>query len=279
MPAQTTAIVTQLIPRRYKETGLYQSSSARTTPEHPSPSALAKDMATLSLQNSSRRPQAQKDRRTKPIYQPPHRRRGETPAEQKEPPTKPQAMKLASRIELAILISLLNTLVHEHPRQDSFHFLFRWFYCLDKGSFWKKNSPSFRYAKRLSEALVINNLSRFEQLSKEPAVEGLFVQIMSSDGQTRSAEGNLARMAIMALVNDLRSKVHDTAWEILRAAYREADSIISGEWLARVLILSVPSTDKSPSQKAKYIDAWFLNKPRIQVTPKEGVEGRWMLHH
>lgn len=275
MPTQTTAIVTQLIPHRYKETGLYQSASVRTTPEHPSPSVLAKDMAALSLQNNSKRPQAQKDKRTKPVYQPPHRRRNESPMMKKEPIPKPQTMMLDSRIELAILISLLNTLVHEYPRQDSFHSLSRWFYCLDKGSFWGKNSSSFRYIKTLSEALIINNLSRFEQLSREQSVGELFVHIIPSDDQT---EGSLAQIALRALINDLRSKVNDTAWGILRAAYREADSINSGDWLARALILSVPSTDKSPSQKAKYIDTWFLNKPKIQVTPKEGVEGRWMLH-
>lgn len=273
MPTQTTAIVTQLIPHRHNEMGLYQTLSARNTSESMDLPVLSKELGALSLQSTSE--SSQRGRKTRPLYQPPHRRRGKCQEQPPlgTPPAKHRAMTVASRTELAVLISLLNTLVYEYPRQNSFHSLLQWFYCLDKGNFWNRGSCSFRFIRALAKALAANNLTRFEQLTRESSIRNVMTQIMPCE----DAEKDSVQIAVISLMNDLRVRVQADAWTILRSAYREADSANSGDWLAKTLMILVPLKDNL-DQKAKYVDTWFSNKPMTQVTPKEGVAGRWILH-
>ncbi|GJJ08766.1 hypothetical protein Clacol_002985 [Clathrus columnatus] len=171
MAAQTTAIVTQLIPHRFRETGLYQSMTSRS---NPLPS-LTEGVAAISLSKPS-----QQGRKTKPIYQPPQKRRGKSQVEPQNvqtmgnlSPSLPeyQTTTIASNIELAVLISLLNILVQEYPRRASFHSQARWFYCLDNGKFWNRNSPSLRYTMVLTKSLINDNFTLFEQISRESSIK------------------------------------------------------------------------------------------------------------
>jgi len=86
----------------------------------------------------------------------------------------------------------------------------------------------------------------------------------------------LASNAVFSLVDALRRKVSETAWTILRSAYRELDqgSIDTETWLARSLFMDSVVSDEWTLEA----DHWLETKAIVgHVRRKENTANRWIV--
>jgi hypothetical protein len=127
----------------------------------------------------------------------------------------------------------------------------------------------------------MRNYAKFESLTrKKPVLEVISESITTLDENEHRfhADNDLGTRAFLLLVDSLRRKVGDSAWDTIRFAYRElwcdSNSLGTKVWLKRSLCLDSVVLDDSSSE----IEAWLEQKlPLGHVKRKEGVEGRWII--
>ena len=122
------------------------------------------------------------------------------------------------------------------------------------------------------------NYAKFENLSRK-------ISILEVIGEsTTTLDGNecqfhaLGTRALLVLVESLRRKAGDSAWDTIRSAYRELScdptSLGTKTWLRRSLCLDSVVLDDFSCE----IESWLEQKlPLGHVRRKEGVEGRWII--
>lgn len=129
----------------------------------------------------------------------------------------------------------------------------------------------------------MRNYAKFENLSGKKSVLEV---IEESTTTTTTLDGNelphansdLGTRALLFLVDSLRRKAGDSAWDTIRSAYRELScdptSLGTKTWLRRSLCLDSVVLDDSSCE----IESWLEQKlPLGHVKRKEGVEGRWII--
>ena len=95
------------------------------------------------------------------------------------------------------------------------------------------------------------------------------------------ANSDLGPRALLFVVDSLRRKAGDSAWDTIRSAYRELScdpsSLGTKTWLRKSLCLdSVILGDSSSSDSE--LESWLEQKiPLGHVRHREGVEGRWII--
>ncbi|KAF8882028.1 hypothetical protein CPB84DRAFT_1791185 [Gymnopilus junonius] len=150
------------------------------------------------------------------------------------------------------------------------------------------------YAKFLrSLSKVVRHLSdpRGSDFQKTDIEAGLGNLSLSSTIPILASKSDLeqGRQAVLFLLEALRKKSAETAWTIIRSAYRElsCDQSTVGmgtkAWLARSLclepVLHLSGSRESPSAEVDVdVESWLEARvPVGHVRRKEGVEGRWIV--
>jgi hypothetical protein len=127
----------------------------------------------------------------------------------------------------------------------------------------------------------MRNYAKFESLSgKKSVLEVIeeFTTTLDENEHRFHADNDLGIRALLILVDSLRRKVGDSAWDTIRSAYRELScdptSLGTKTWLRRSLCLDSVVLDDSGSE----VESWLEQKlPLGHVRRKEGVEGRWII--
>lgn len=156
----------------------------------------------------------------------------------------------------ALLLCLLHHIVTDYPSQLSY----RRFYDTLPLSVASQHEKSIDWVKSLSASLRCYNYTKIEQLSRPTNVAQLF-----------QSAPELARKALHITINKLRENVRNTAWRVIRSAYREIacqpDCQETRVWLQRSLLLDENRLDK-----------WLDEQSALgHVRPKENIPGRWIL--
>lgn len=89
----------------------------------------------------------------------------------------------------------------------------------------------------------------------------------------------LAQTSILVVLDNLRSKARDTAWTVIRSAYREFSCDAKSEdtkiWLSRSLSLQpLLNTDDRTWSPEGWLEEQAIHGG---TRKKEGVEGRWIV--
>ncbi|KAJ7069515.1 hypothetical protein C8F01DRAFT_1113014 [Mycena amicta] len=181
-------------------------------------------------------------------------------------------MRTVSSSPTLALTCLLQHLLASYPSQTSFHTSLA---SLPIVCF-PLDSPERRWVVELARCLRAGNYVQVERLTRTGA---------PSTGDNNK----LARKAIHHLVDSLRAKTRETAWRVIRTAYREVTLSLAGEidtrtWLLRSLLLTEESDGDDPDiddalERLHFdsqLDRWLEEQcAKGCVVKKEGI--KWTL--
>ena len=126
----------------------------------------------------------------------------------------------------------------------------------------------------------MRNYAKFENLSAKKTVLEVIGEstAISAFDDGNELNNDLGTRALLFLVDSLRRKAGDSAWDTIRSAYRELScdptSLGTTTWLRRSLCLESVVLDDYSCE----IESWLEQKlPLGHVRRKEGVEGRWII--
>ncbi|KAF5315089.1 hypothetical protein D9619_007356 [Psilocybe cf. subviscida] len=136
------------------------------------------------------------------------------------------------------------------------------------------DSALSQWLQGLTRSLRTRNYARFSRLSDCSAVNDVL------DAPIGASEYDLGLQATLVLMNTLRRKVSESAWTIIRAAYRELStddgSAETRGWLEHSLCLA--SLEKSNSSHDLSVNRWLESRESMgHVRRKEDVNGRWLI--
>ncbi|KAF8799023.1 hypothetical protein BYT27DRAFT_7202779 [Phlegmacium glaucopus] len=170
----------------------------------------------------------------------------------------------------SVLISLLHHLVTSYPSQSTYD-QHRTQVLL------REQSRASSWLMSLTRSLRMRNYAKFEILSKKKTVLEVIKESTTTtlDESQSHANSDLGLRALLFLVDSLRRKAGDSAWDTIRSAYRELScDPTTKTWLRRSLCLDSVVLDNSSSE----VENWLEQKvPLGHVRRKEGVEGRWII--
>lgn len=173
------------------------------------------------------------------------------------PPPRPNA-------ELPVLVGLLHNLVAAYPSQGPFSQL------SDSipDTLFSKESNGRSWLRDLTRALRTRNYYQLERLTERSTILGVL-----------QVEEGFGPQAILCLVDQLRTKARDSAWQVIRSAYKELSCQVGSEgtrdWLSHSLCLNAVSPT---SDEALDVDKWLSQTKALgQVQQKEGVVGKWVI--
>jgi len=176
----------------------------------------------------------------------------------------------------SVLISLLHHLVTSYPSQSTYNQHHTQISL-------RNRSKASDWLISLTRSLRMCNYAKFENLSgKVTVLEVIGESTTTVDGNELGfhANSDLGTRALLLLVDSLRRKAGDSAWDTIRSAYRELScasdptSLGTKTWLRRSLCLDSVVLDDSSCE----IESWLEQKlPLGHVRRKEGVEGRWII--
>ena len=167
----------------------------------------------------------------------------------------------------SVLISLLHYLVTSYPSQSTYN-QHRTQISL------RNQSKASDWLMSLTRSLRMRNYAKFENLTGKKSI----LEVIGESTTTPTANSDLGTRALLFLVDSLRRKAGDSAWDTIRSAYRELScdptSLGTKTWLRRSLCLDSVVLDDSSCE----IESWLEQKlPLGHVRRKEGVEGRWII--
>ena len=173
----------------------------------------------------------------------------------------------------SILCSLLHHLVAYYPSQSQYHQHLRSI----TESVLPRDSDLFLWFSSLTKTLRMRNYARLAVLGNLSGIANVISQGLKTSN-SQIVHSNLAHDAVLCLMNALRQKAAETAWGIIRSAYREISTEKAAEevtraWLVRSLFLeSVYESDRSIG-----VVEWLESKVAVgYVRKKEGQE-RWIV--
>lgn len=169
-----------------------------------------------------------------------------------------------------VVLSLLYHLVASYPSQAS--------YCqhmsLIPPSLFPRQSGAHHWIQNLASALRTRNYSRFSQFYKKQSMTIVFEDSVPGGDVSNT---QTVKIAILAILDDLRSKARDTSWAVLRSAYRELDSSVdlTSTWLTTSLSLQplLVTDDRTWTPQS------WLNEQstRGHTRQKEGFQEKWII--
>ncbi|CAE6476014.1 unnamed protein product [Rhizoctonia solani] len=190
---------------------------------------------------------------------------------------KPEIAKTPNLNKTVIgLLQFLQSLVDEFPSQRVSH---RLIVGSDERCL-PHNSAEWSFASDLSSALRRNNWWALEKLTSPKAVDERLKKApwatptsgpIEPDLETEAVFSKLPSRALAHLLEQLRTKVRNSAWPVLRSAYRE---VVKAPWLERSLLLPNEgivefmrvAVEKSEAVvKDTATDVWILRRPAVRV--------------
>lgn len=214
---------------------------------------------------------------------------------------------LSASCSLTALLSLVHFLVAGYPSQSRF---FEHLLAMPR-TFMPRSSAAYHWVWALARALRQRNYAQLERLTERAAFADLMPQPKpspnskpkpkpqtspaSGDGKdtsktsTTGAPENLSLAALSTLIDVLRAKARETTWSVLRSAYRElycpkpggSDAAVAPTrlWLCRSLVLQSTVEPADGLNDTSVLDDWLEKKRAAdEIRPKEGAEGRWIVH-
>jgi hypothetical protein len=171
----------------------------------------------------------------------------------------------------SLLISLLHHLVTTFPSQGTYH---QQLASIPRTAL-PRGSQISLWLKPVTKSLRTRNYAMFSALSQKSTVEKLLESLLlvTPRGPT---EGILATNAVFCLVQALRRKASETAWNVLRSAYRELDqgSTDTETWLTKSLFLDSVIGD----EWTVGANAWLETKTSLgHVHRKANTTHKWIV--
>ncbi|KAF7795340.1 hypothetical protein EIP86_006497 [Pleurotus ostreatoroseus] len=192
------------------------------------------------------------------------------------------------RSQPIVMLSCLHFLCTAYPSQSRF---FEHLTSLPRDLI-SESTDTRRWLWDLARALRQRNFARLDQLTTWDAFSSFVAStpVRSAPSQnTSGAPENLAMEVLATLVDTLRVKARDTAWSVLRSAYRElscpkfdvnqgAKEPSTTVWLRRSLLLKPVILSGDDLDELSLVDRWLAAKEADgSIRPKEGLEGRWLI--
>ncbi|KAF8526132.1 hypothetical protein JB92DRAFT_3140199 [Gautieria morchelliformis] len=278
-PAQTTSIVNQLNPHRR---GIHDtrtlSESRDTTPAQDS-SLTA--LAGLSLKGS---PSLTFPRRGSQHYHPPQPEQAPHPssASTARSTLRQERHKSAlwSTVMSTALISFFHILAHSYPLQPPYHHTLRCFRQsqFDEGE--EARDEIFKWLKSIAAAVASRNYVRLQILTRSEEVDGVCHRLHPLEEHGIESHLEMRRLALRCLVENLRTKVRETVWQVLTVSYRELDTTASADWLLRSLMINPgpgEGESQAPSVVCQSAERWLERRGEQETRRKEGSKNRWLL--
>lgn len=203
------------------------------------------------------------------------------------------------------LLSALHFLVTEYPSQSR---------CREllgsvPPSFFPRDSPPHRWISEVMQSLRSHNFARFENLTNQYNLRTLLLigeateppcptrPVPSSSQGTQKGPADLSYFAFLTLLDALRQRARETAWLVIRSAYRELhcrapdgdeSQLVKSptcDWLYRALslrALTIPVECRDVGSDDEQVDSvvpkWLERRcAQGEVRRKEGNEGRWIV--
>ncbi|TFK73637.1 hypothetical protein BDN72DRAFT_834519 [Pluteus cervinus] len=173
------------------------------------------------------------------------------------PPPRPNA-------EIPVLVALLHHLAAAHPSQIPFSQL------SDSvpDVVFPKESNGRSWLRDLTRALRMRNYYQLERLTQRSTIVSVL-----------QVEDGFGPQAVFCLVDQLRIKARDSAWQVIRSAYKELSCQVepngTRDWLTHSLCLGAVSPS---SDDALDVDQWLSQKKILgHVQPKEGTASKWII--
>ena len=276
---QTTSIVNQLIPhgRGIYDAHIELSTSYETKPSLESP---PEGLAKLSLGDST------SSRQERQPYRPPHLRCERTShpsiaSKTTYRPSERPKLVLRPNIMSTALITFFHIMVHSYPSQSSYHSTLAYF--LQQSQFSHEDDGMkeiLKWLKSIASAVASRNYVRFERLSRSNEVDDVCRRLGPLTSRGIDSRVEMSRLSLRCLVEDLRTKVRDTVWDIVTVTYRELDTIGNADWLLQSLMIAPDpkaGDSRSLSDVCQFADSWLEQRGETEVRRKEGYQGRWIL--
>jgi len=174
----------------------------------------------------------------------------------------------------SLLSSLLHHLVASYPSQGTYH---QHLASIPRTSL-PQGSQISLWLTSVTKSLRTRNYAKFSMLSQKATVAKLLES--STYGLVTNARGPaedvLATNAVFSLVQALRRKASETAWNVLRSAYRELDqgSTDMETWLTKSLFLDSVIGDEWTVK----VNDWLETKTSLgHVRRKENAVQKWIV--
>lgn len=164
----------------------------------------------------------------------------------------------------------MHQLLVTYPSQGPFH------QHLDSipHQFFPKDSSARKWLTSLASHLRNRQYASFERQTRRSTT----LDILGLEARDCNPEEHLGLLAVLAAVDNLRARIRETAWTVVRSAYRElachVESVNTRSWLERSLCLQSSTSDIFTVTLEQ-----FLEQQRLlgAIKSKEGVEGRWIV--
>ena len=171
----------------------------------------------------------------------------------------------------SLLCSLLYHLVASYPSQGTYH----QHLASIPTSALPQGSRFSSWLKSVTKSLRMRNYVKFSVLSQKATVADL-LESPTFTNPNGPGTDTLASNAVFFLVDALRRKASETAWNILRSSYRELDqgSTDTETWLARSLFMNSVVGDEWTVEA----DDWLETKESLgHVRKKENAMKKWIV--
>ncbi|KAF8523138.1 hypothetical protein BU17DRAFT_44168 [Hysterangium stoloniferum] len=241
IPAQTTSIVSQLLPHGPASQGLYKSYA-----ELSSPTSLADDLAELSIKT-------------------------EIHAREAVP-------SLALTMMICLLNSLTYAFPSQIAYHSQLRWIRASFFGLTSAQMqqpllWLKSVATALAGNDYARFGLITTPAAVRELLET-------LQSHGSTPGVRVDLSNIKYITLLSLIEELRIKMRPTVWKILRTSYRELDTTLDADWLLESLGLfpSVTYPNKGTFLNKHHLaDEWLAARGEAETKQREGMTSRWIL--
>ncbi|SRR6266550_848622 len=176
----------------------------------------------------------------------------------------------SQHVTFTILASSVHHLLAQYPSQGLFH------QHLDSipHQLFPKDSKARKWLTSLASCLRKRQYAMFERESRRSTI----LRVLCLQEEELGLSKHLGSLAVLVAVDSLRAKARETAWTVMRSAYRElachVGSMDTRNWLERSLCLKSTISESFTIPLEQFLDQ---QSSLGAVRAKEGVEGRWIV--
>ena len=252
----------------------------------PSTDPLPNNLNRISREHFTPVTTLQRGRRGRQIYRPQHIRREQgshlTDASSAKSPVHHERWEpnLRSNSMSTALISVFHILVHSYPLQSAYHSTLNSYRQTQLSGEDDTTDEIFRWLKSIATAVASRNYVRLERLTCSNDVDRVLHRLGHLESYKVDPQLEMRCLAVKCLIEDLRSRVRGTAWDVLTVAYRELDTTRSADWLLQSLLIHPILKRGNPqalSSARQCADSWLEKRGEREARRREGFEGGWIL--
>jgi len=192
---------------------------------------------------------------------------------------------LHRKATIFLVISSLLSLVEAYPSQNSYFRNIEASRSLPQSPNDKVDIDCLAWIHSLRSALNTHNCVQSQRLTSSRRVNHIVDQLISGspDNGNPALDGPM-RQVVFKLVDSLREKLRESAWQTLRTAYRElivstadGNDLANSAWAGRALFFDVVETDDKLASMSG-LEIWTRKKAgEGELVEKAGANGRWVI--